>query len=477
MKHYKLYIAGAGILFSTFFGACKKQMNVLPSSLEVDGNVITDMKSARTVLNGVYYRFANAALDYYNAPYTAWTNVQEGMPSELSGLLTYGYGGSTLTDHTFDATSYDVEQLWIYCYNIVNAANGFLKNLAGLQHAQEQQQNEMIAEARFLRAFANGTLLLYYGQYYDENSPYGIILRKDFVSPENIGLPRSGVADTYAAILDDLDFAIANLPAQNTQKSYANSWAAKLLEARLLINRGKAEDYNEVVSITKDIIANSPFSLEAHTADIFLQKGLASNEVMMGIQPYPNSTAKFDNYMYYQYVCTDSLVSLFKDDPRKSATYSHYQDTYNTFNLLTKYYPGTVTNPIPSPQTEFCYAFRLTEAYLLEAEALTLAASGDLSTAKSLLKTVLAHAGFTDFSAVDNESSRDGLHRQIVREEVKNFVAEGGQDWLAMRRLPLPELQQLLPAIKNKDQLILPIPKSEMAGNSLLTGHQNPFYQ
>ena len=458
--------------------ACNKQLNVLPTTSEVDGSVVTDLQSARTALNGVYYRFANAGADYNSVPVVQWYSVQEGLPSELSGLVTYPYGGSGFTDHTFNATSYGVGTIWVYGYNLLNAANGFLKNLASAKTISAGDKNEMTAEALFFRAFAHATLLLYYGQYYDSTSQYGIIIRNDFVTASTVSLARSGVGEAYGAILSDLDNAIAGLPEESTQKYYTNVWAAKLLKARLLINRGTAADYTDVISLTKDIINNGPFTLEDSTKDIFLEKGISSNEVMLGLQPYDKGTPKYTDYLYYNtYVGTDSLAARFENDPRAGWMFQTIENPYYGGNeyLFKKYYPGDASNPSPNSVTEFSYAFRLTEAYLLEAEALT-ASGGDMAEAKSLLKTVLGHAGFTDFAKVDSESTGAGLLQQIIEEEMKNFVSESGQDWFAIRRLTLSTLQTLLPVIHSKDQLLLPIPQTEITANGKLAGHQNPGY-
>lgn len=471
-----LLVAFTGCLL---LAACNKQLNVLPTTSEVDGNVITDVQSARTTLNGVYYRFANAGADYNTIPITKWYEVQEGLPSELAGLVTYPYGGSEITDHSFNAASYSIGLIWNYGYNLVNAANGFLKNIEPVTSVDGPVKQQMIAEAKFLRGFGNATLLLYYGQYYDPSSEYGIILRNEFVTAGSTNLPRSSVADTYKSIISDLDSAIEFLPAQNSQKYYSNAWAAKLLKARVLINRGTAEDYTAVIELTKDIIANSPFSLENNVKDIFLSKAFNSNEVILGIQPFTKGgSAKYSEYLYYnQYVGSDSLKSLLNNDPRSSWMYKTIQNPYYGGDeyLITKYYPGSVSDPVPDPITDYSYAFRLTEAYLLEAEALTLS-GGDMDEAKSLLKEVMMHAGITDFSEVDAATTKDELQLLIVKEEMKNFVAEGGQDWLAVRRLPFATLQQLIPVIKDKNQLVLPIPQNEMTANGKLNGKQNPGY-
>lgn len=477
MKYHNIRLV-LFILTGSLLLSCKKQLNVLPTTSEVDGNVIKDVQSASTALNGVYYRFADAGADYNQIPITQWYYVQEGFPSELSGLVTYPYGGSSFTDHSFNAATYGVDAIWIYGYNLVNAANGFLKNIEPVTGIATATKNQMMAEAKFLRAFANATLLLYYGQYYDVSSEFGIILRNEFVTAGDINQPRATVAEAYTSILADLDDAITSLPNQNSQKYYTNVWAAKLLKARLLINRATANDYTQVINLTKDIIENSPFLLEENVKDIFLSKTFSSDEVILGIQPYQKGTPKYNEYLYYtDYVGSDSLKSLFNNDPRSEWMYETIQNPYygTDEHLLTKYYPGSVTDPAPDPVTEYSYAFRLTEAYLLEAEALT-SSGGNIDDAKTLLKEVMGHAGIIDFSEVDAETSQEGMQLLIIKEEMKNFVAEGGQDWLAVRRLPLSTLQKLVPVIHSKDQLILPIPQNEITANEKLAGKQNPGY-
>jgi len=453
--------------------ACNKELNVYPTTSEVDGKVIVDEQSAFTVLNGIYYRFADASADRNNVPSVEWSDVNEALPSSLCGTLK---NSSQYWDpSSFNPQTYGADFQWVYGYNIVNAANGFLKNVAPVTAIPAATKKQMIAEAKFLRAFGDTQLLLFYGQFYDVSSKYGIILRDEFVTSTNIDLPRSTVAQCYTAILADLDAAIPDLPALNSHIYYANASAAKLLKARLLINRGAAGDYAEVISLTNDMITNGPFVLEDNTKDIFLSKGFSSNEVILGVQPYPNETYKYKNNQYYfQYPVTDTLVNLLKNDPRNQWVYKNaiYYGT-TTVNSFSKYYSGDPNNPSQTPLSEYSYAFRLTEAYLLEAEAITLA-NGDLSTAKTLLKTVEGHAGLTDFTAIDNTTSALKLQVLAEREEIKNFIGENGADWFALRRMPMDTIKTIQPLLKIKDRFLLPIPIAEITENGSMI--QNPSY-
>ena len=472
MKKISISI-GVLTLLSFTFGACNKQLNVYPSTQEVDGGIITDTKSATTALNGVYYQFAYGSTDYNNVPSTKWFLVNEEIPSELSGMFT-NTSVTTLGDHTYNATTYGMDFIWNYGYAIVNTANGFLKNIAPVSSIPANSKREMIAEAKFLRAFGNSQLLLYYGQYYDTTSAYGIILHTEFVTPDDIYMPRTTVAAAYDSILSDLNNAIPDLPNTNSSVAYANAWVAKLLKARVLINHGSAADYAQVISLTKDIITNSPFTLEANTKDIFLSKALTSQEVMLGVAPFPNQTIKWSDYIYYvQDGPSPFMDGLFNGDPRTPWYIKNIPTNYGTYEGLTKYYPGDVVNATAAPISENCYAFRLTEAYLLEAEALV-ASGGSMADARALLKTVMGHAGFTDFSTVDAATTTSDLQLLIVEEEMKNFVGEAGQDWFAVRRLPFATLQNLLPSVTNQSLLILPIPESEITSNGKIK--QNPNY-
>jgi len=473
---YKIYTAAVAVILLS--GSCSKQLNVYPTTSEVDGKVITDLQSARTALNGVYYRFANAGFDNNNNPSVLWVSVNENIPSELSGLFIYPYGGNEVSEHRYQSTSGVSTTVWKYGMNIVNAANGFMKNLAPVSGIPADTKKELESEAKFLRAYANFTLLAYFGQYDDPSSAYGIVLRTDFVTSDNISQPRSSVKEAYDLMLADLDEAIAGLPKENTANFYASAGAAKLLKARVLMLRNQPADKDVVVSLCQNIIDESPYKLEASYKDLFWNRGLESSEVILGIKPYTQDVYKYNDYLYYFSVTgSDLMLDLFKGDPRGRWIMSPIANPHleGKMQVITKYSSTDVENPSATPNSSVSYAMRLTEAYLLEAEALT-ESGGDLNTAKSLLKTVLSKSGVTDFTAIDAVKTAEDLKVQIIKEEMRNFVGEAGQDWFAFRRLPFATIQKMAPTIKTKELLVLPIPQDEINRNSGLKGMQNPGY-
>jgi len=474
MKRLLIYF----ILFALLaaYSSCNKQLNEPPKNAKVDINAIVDQQSAQVALNGVYYRFANVTSDNI----TDWTTHQvfSGM---LTGVLGYAFGA--FPEETNDnVNSQYSSSLWSENYLIINAANGVINGVNKIADNAftGNRKKEIMAEARFLRAYADFKLLIYFAEWYKPESPYGVLLRDQLSTLSNIPKARSTVAESYKSILDDLDYAIANGPETNPDY-YASKWAAMALKMRVLISRGQGQDYTDVISLGNDIIQSGNYSLEANLKDLFYSKGLGSKEVILGIKPQPSQEVFYyilsrDYYPFASsgYVASKTFKDLLQNDPRGSwmigpaSPYQAYSpDTY----YFTKYIPY---GSDPSQASETSYAFRLSEVYLLTSEA-TIRSGGSLSTAKSLIDTVMAHAGVTDFSAVDNANTADQLLLQNFYEIERNLSGEDGIEWMALLRLSFATVQQLKPTITKQMQYIFPIPLDEFQQNPSI-GDQNPGY-
>jgi hypothetical protein len=454
------------------FPSCKKELNALPDQAKVEGNVIVDQRSAEVALNGAYYRFANVRDNYTTGlPGTNWTYDHEIYSSSMAGNIVFYQGPYLGGENDFKAESYESADVWRTSYNLLNAANSVISELEPLSSSKinETRKAEILAEAHFLRAYAHYTLLSYFGEFYDVTSKYGVMLRKEPVTVSNIAQSRSTVQESYDFIIADVDDAIAHIKDGNPNY-FASKYAAMALKMRILINRGGPGDYAEVINLANNIITGGSYSLEPNLKDIFKTKGLASKEIILGTKPYPGQPSELEAYYYrggYQFYATDSLVSYLQNDPRLDwmITVDNNNPFMNYTNAFSKYL---------GPQSESKYAFRLSEVYLLKAEAIV-RSGGSLADAKTIVKEIMAHAGVTNFSAIDNASSTDELLVEIYKEISRNLVAEDGADWFALLRLPFNTVKQIKPTIQNKFQYILPIPKAEHDKNPAI-GEQNPGY-
>lgn len=469
----KLIIYALAVVACAAQFACKKELNALPENSRVSEVAIIDAKTAEIALNGAYYTFANTTPTKTN-----WS-THERYPAMYAGFLGYGFG--TLPEEE-NRTDGDGDLYWQEEYKLLNAVNGVLKGIEPLADDAftGNRKKEIAGELHFLRAYAHFKLLSYYAEWFNLNSPNGVLLRDEASTKTNISKARSSVKESYDFILADLDDAVANAPEEN-ENYYASKWAAMLLKMRVLMSRGEAADYTQVISLANNIIQSSPYQLEGNTIDLFRAKGLSSSEVILGLIPqvnqdkdYYSRTRQFWPGASSLYVAKQALKDLLVNDPRASwlvggaSPYSAYSP--NTY-FFTKYIMQGAT---PTTVSETYYAMRLSEVYLLKAEAIV-RSGGNLTDAKTAVKQVMTHAGVTDFSAIDNANTPDDLLLQLYFETVKSLIAEDGQEWMALLRLDFAKVKQLRPTITTQAQYILPIPHSEFVYNPMI-GDQNPGY-
>lgn len=458
--------------------SCDKQLSAPPRNARVEGTAITDEKTAQIALNGVYYRLAGVTGN--NVTY--WGEHQ--LPGGFhTGMLGYGLG-QYRDEFNDNANSRFSIQLWNENYLLLNAANGVIQGINSVADNEftNNRKKELLAESRFLRAYAHFKILIYFAEWYKPESPYGVLLRDELSTLSNVPKARSSVTDSYQFILDDLDYAIANGPAANPAY-YATKWTAMALKMRVLMSRGRQNDYTAIINLADMIQQSGIYVLETNLKDLFYVKGLSSKEVMLGIKPQPNQEAfgYILSKMYYPgasnlFVARQAFKDLLLHDPRDAwmigpLTPPNSQSRNPGARYFTKYiaFQGTA-----SQLTETSYAFRLTEVYLLQAEAI-IRSGGSLATAKTLIKTVMEKAGVTDFSAVDNAGTPEELLLQNYYEMLRNMTGEDGIEWMALLRLPFSKVTQLRPTITNQVQYIFPIPGSEFLQNPLI-GDQNPGY-
>jgi hypothetical protein len=192
----------------------------------------------------------------------------------------------------------------------------------------------------------------------------------------------------------------------------------------------------------------------------------------LGITLYPNQVGRRAQYEFVQssvYLVTKQFRDLLAGDPRNTWMYvkatSSTQASIRDSFYLAKYF---------GPKVEDAYAFRLTEVHLLKAEALA-RSGGSITEAKNILKNIVARAGVTDFTLIDNASTADQLLLELYKEYARNMAAEDCIEWYALLRFPFATVKQLRPTITDQKLYILPIPTTEFQLNPSI-GPQNPGY-
>jgi hypothetical protein len=155
-----------------------------------------------------------------------------------------------------------IQDFWQSSYSSINTANTAIASITS-SSLPDATKNIRIAENRFLRA-------LYY---FDLVRTYGAVqLNLQPTQGVSIQAHRTPADSIYsAAIIPDLEFAIANLPLKGGQTDYfrATKGAAETLLAEVYVTRAAAGDFDKAVQLTSDVIGSGKYTLNSNFSALF----------------------------------------------------------------------------------------------------------------------------------------------------------------------------------------------------------------
>ena len=249
MKSFKKYIFIA--LCSTAslsISSCEKQLDV--ENVNLMSEAVTNVSQLDAYMRSIY----DVAANVNNGNYQLFSDL----PSD-DLAKPYNDNGTFRTEaYTRTTTIFNSDLIGLYTdlYRIIYRANNLELVYPNVSDLTDEVEKRTRAEAAFLRAYAHYKVLLLWAQpagYTPDNSHLGVVIRKEAsASP----VARSTVADSYAAILSDLNYAIANLP--STNGVYADVDAAKALKAMVLF---QMNDYTNALPILNEVIDGGRFLL------------------------------------------------------------------------------------------------------------------------------------------------------------------------------------------------------------------------
>lgn len=492
-----------------------------PDHVVTDLNYITDAASAQTALNGVYASWRSTGVSYlrYGIASMAHTQTQAMV-----------MGADEFVAENIETNNSNVETAYIAYYNVINAANTFLvhinKNIPGLS---EEKRTEMIAEARCQRALAYLTLLKCFGEYWKQDSQYGVCLFKDELVRDNQVRQRSSVAETYKLISEDLDYAIAHCEQHPADHYHMSSLFAKALKAKMYFAQ---DNYPEAARLSEEVINEAEaagYELERDYANIFTEQ---FNSKEMLFAPYTANPNELMDASWFAFSpgsllkkVADDLVpddetggDIVVPDPGEGGDvvvpdpgeggdvvlpgdgddcgivipggdggdfpFPPGEDDAASYDpLYTWAYKGEGMTGIAkysklTPEFMFedsYYFMRLAEVYYIAAEAE--ARQGQYAKARTLLATVIERAGYSEDDV--NAIADSDLLGEILKHKLCDMSNENLEEWFDLCRYNrqggfeswTEDEKAELPSFR---RYLLPIPKASMGANNLLV--QNPEY-
>ncbi|MCX2738758.1 RagB/SusD family nutrient uptake outer membrane protein [Pontibacter anaerobius] len=514
----KLALLAPAVCFSLMLTSCDKEVTELaPYDRLTEESAFTTPERVELAVAGVYDAaqsgfYAGGAVRGY--PFGA-AHVEQGdnrgedmLNLEAFYAITYG--------STYNAASANNVYHFETLYAVINKANivieGVEKAVAdGLITAEVG--NAYIGEARFLRALSHHELLVHFARPYNHTpdaSHLGVPYRTLPVNTparveEAAQQGRDSVRDGYAKLLEDLNYAEANLPeTRSKQISRATKGAAIALKTRVKLHMrdwaGVIEEGNKLVPASGPFeSAVGGYELTASPDEPFANNG-ANSESVFSFENSANDNASVNGSLGQMYNVAGGrgLVSISpiiwnaefwpEDDARRDITKSTARAIY------TYKYRDAQT------QSDWSPIMRYAEVLLNVAEAE--ARAGDSARALELLNAVRGRS--TD--EVYADLAGDALIQAIVNERRIEFLGEGLR-WKDIHRLAkegkygpagipakvasanlkrddfvaasgsVRDAAIAIPFIPYDDfRFIWPLPISEINANPVLAAQQNPGY-
>ncbi|HYC39946.1 MAG TPA: RagB/SusD family nutrient uptake outer membrane protein [Chitinophagaceae bacterium] len=480
-KHLKYIISlGAGLmLFST---SCKRELlSPIPQTSVTDATAFDTPGRIANQVNSLYAAFKSGAFYGGRAQIAGDIRGEDFLNETTNGVTGFDVWllNATGTSQNF------VKNMWAQAYYVINLTNLFIDgmNAKGTTVVGDALSKNYVAEARLLRAASYLKLLEHYARPYADGagSRPGLPLRLTGIKGSGFSpMARSTVAEVYAQILSDLNYAEANLPlnyataALNTTRAHRNTAIA--LKTRVYL---AMQDYGNVITEGNKIApqATAPFSATSGVAH-----ALAPDIVTVFRAPYthvesilsmPMTSTAGDNPgtqnqlgFYWSRTTGGGEFSL---NPSGIVGNTGWTagDRRRTFNAVIsgKTWLNTKFNT-PSPYTDWAPVIRYSEVLLNLAEALARNDAGINAKAVALLNAVRQRS---DASTVIVPATKTDLINAILTERRIEFLGEGLRNFDLMRLLQTIPAKGSAPAKAPGDGgYIWPISADEMSLNPLM---------
>jgi starch-binding outer membrane protein, SusD/RagB family len=169
--------------------------------------------------------------------------------------------------------------IWYHFYVGINTCNTAIARSEGLE-MNSDVKNSMLGEVRFLRAHYYFELVRHFG-------PIHLSLE------ETIGVEteanRTPENEIYTAIIEDLEFAISNLPIKQNEFGRITRPAAEHMLSLVLLTRGykdfaEANDFSRSAELATNVIKNYEHRLLDHFLDVFNHDNETNDEIIWSVQ-------------------------------------------------------------------------------------------------------------------------------------------------------------------------------------------------
>lgn len=455
--------------------------------------VLKDEEGVNALLAGAYGRSRMVGYNSRNFTY---------MMSEFCTDIAFETGGGLeancvpYINFTWDVGNGFLATHWSNMYGAITSANSVLSVAKSLSGVPEETVLKVQGEARFIRASSYYYLYIIFG-----TTP--IIDIPDGATPEEIekigtSTPRAGQEEFVKYMVDDLEFAAANLPVVENPIGRATKGAALALLTKLYMHE---KNWDAAAKIAQKVIDLNHYSLYDNYAKMFSVEGednleyiyrapclpingYQNNYMAHALPPaYPCSTA-YDNFGAQFRTYTAFYETFEPTDKRLECFVTHYTNTSGQEVELLRDESGKALDNVrsfkyaldPNGTSEYhgndIVLIRYADILLCRAEALN-ELNGPNAESIKLINDVRKRANASELTQ-SSYPTKEALRDFILAERGREFFSEG------LRREDLIRHGKFISSAVERGKnakdfhVLYPIPQSQIQTNPELK--QNPGY-
>lgn len=425
-------------LFMGLFAGCNNWLDLQPEDSRVSDQYWTSKEDVQTTMLSCYTRMRECLqqLLIWGELRSENLNVNGIEATEEIGYI-----------HSQDITSDNTFVKWDNMYKVINSANSVITYAPLVLERDplfsEEEMNAYIAEAKGMRALAYYYLVRAFREVPLLLQPivsddYGFVMAK---SPEE---------KIWQQIKEDLQAALKAPNSYSTSNSerwqnYSRltRWGAATILAEVSLWTGEYEKAKELCAL---VISSKIYELAEDWFSIFYHGNTYPEETIFSL--YFKASNSQTNSLYawfyngennYHYMINADVINtgegkLYDEDDIRGMGATYYN------NFLWKYAGKAVKSGTDKPlrpsddRSSDWILYRLTDVYLIYAEAAVMSNSPDFRSAVSALNVVKERAQIELLDKDRTDYSQKELLTEILKERQKEFVGEGKR-WFDLLRV------------------------------------------
>lgn len=448
IRKIKLYLILSAVALSV--SSCLEKY---PEDSMLAHKAINTVDDANQAVFGIYSSFKNSSL--YSGALTLLPDLQADLAYAINGYTNI-YGNIWRWDIL--ATNTDITGVYAGLYQVIARCNFLLDNVDRVrQNTTDDDKLDQLdmccGEAYFARALAYSELIKMFCKAYESDdeaaNELGVVLVSHYDTKEPI--KRSSLKASYQFVLDDLDRAAQLLKLDDDYSTatdgvlynsvYFTEYTVYALRARVALYM---KNYEEAIKYSSKVIDSNYFILSSVNQAVsqgvsyydYMWSSDNSTEVIwkvgFTINSYGGALGQiFFNYdfrsMKPDYVPATWVFSLYDaNDRRYEAFFKSFTTGHShglTWPLLTKYFGNDQFTENKILHVSMPKVFRLSEQYLIRAEAYVMKNSPDYGKAGKDI-TTLRTARYTTYGGATT-MTKDNAMDVIEKERVKELYMEG----------------------------------------------------